>query len=229
MVQVISIVTYTIVGISVVFLFPIGIIAGVVLAIVSSGQADILKKKKLKKIMLWSFFGPLSLIIIVTIFHGLVSVIYTTIYGVPMDSRSPVSISASPIPDDGYPRLDSIYPNIATVGSKISIKGLNFSPVGDTTVKGWSSSPHSILRISNRYNQTAVLWLGNIPDKPETSAEDQIGFILPAKVCVAPVVDGASCPSESYMDMASGNYNIVLDVDGRGESNHLDLSIIKTY
>jgi hypothetical protein len=55
-------------------LFPIGIISGVILAVVTSNQPDPAKKSKLKYWMLWSFLGPIVLLVVVLSIWGLINI-----------------------------------------------------------------------------------------------------------------------------------------------------------
>ena len=60
------------------FLIPAGIIGGVILAVFASNKTDPISKKKLKKYMWWSFFGPTGLLLFVLIIWGLISIILAT-------------------------------------------------------------------------------------------------------------------------------------------------------
>lgn len=52
-----------------------GIILGIVFAVISSKEIDQIKKAKYKKIMLYSFLGPIGLILLLTILRGLILII----------------------------------------------------------------------------------------------------------------------------------------------------------
>ncbi len=59
-------------------LIPVGIIVGIVLVLINHSETDVVAKARNKKIMKWSFFGPVGLLAFTVIIWGLVQTIATT-------------------------------------------------------------------------------------------------------------------------------------------------------
>lgn len=76
---IINIIAYMAIGLSIAILIPIGIIIGIVYAVKSSDAGDSALKKKYRKTMWWSFFGPFGFVALTTILFGLVQVIRATL------------------------------------------------------------------------------------------------------------------------------------------------------
>jgi uncharacterized membrane protein YdcZ (DUF606 family) len=60
-------------SISTILIFP-GIILGIVFAVISLKEIDQIKKAKYKKIMWWSFFGPMGIMLVLITVWGFISV-----------------------------------------------------------------------------------------------------------------------------------------------------------
>ncbi len=119
-------------------------------------------------------------------------------------------------------RIFSVNPTQISIGSTLIIKGINFSPLGGYIGNGWISNPHTELYIQNSSGKRAVLWAGNEPDDPKTTATSSITTTLSSHVCIYSYAVGG-CPS--YMTITRGKYLLIISVDGRGTSNSFPITI----
>jgi len=167
--------------------------------------------------MLWGFFGPISLILIILALWGLTS----AVRGFQEDN---ITNSTQAHSSTSLPTIDSVYPNIASIGDTLTIKGSNFTPLGGLVGNGWISNPHTFLRIKSS-NDSAILWEGNEPDDIKSSVTDQIQVVIPSQVCRVPEALAGVCPAGGYMTLLPNQYTLEVDVDGRGNSNTIPLTI----
>jgi hypothetical protein len=129
------------------------------------------------------------------------------------------------------PVISSVVPNTAVIGSQLQVKGSNFEPSKPEFVSnGWLTASHVMVKIVPQIEGkgfTGILWEGGSQGGKQISSSNLIALTVPSKVCtVSEVASPAGCPSDKVVALTPGAYGIRVWVDGKGESDWADLTII---
>lgn len=140
--------------------------------------------------------------------------------------KSPIfTISAS---DAVRPKIISVTPSVVSIGDKITIAGQNFDPLGGYPSIGWVTHTHIVVTITNSNGQerSILCGVGLQEDKTIKISSTKIEMIVPSFPCEETTIGGSiGGPGDEEVLITPGRYSLTIEVDGRGTSDPVEITI----